>query len=124
MLPAQLGIIGFVAPIVAITAGYGLFQTANNTSVLTGGHTDNRGVISGLLNLSRNLGRVTGASAMGAVFAFAAATKDIAAARPDAVAKGLRVTFAFAAVLMLAAMAIAVGGRFLAGRRYVRAIAF
>ena len=35
MLPATLGIAGYVAPIVVITAGYALFQTANNTAVMT-----------------------------------------------------------------------------------------
>ena len=41
-----------------------------------------RGVVSGLLNLSRNLGLITGASVMGAVFALGSASTDIAAARP------------------------------------------
>ena len=34
MLPATFGIPGYVAPIVVITAGYALFQTANNTAVM------------------------------------------------------------------------------------------
>ena len=51
-----------------------------------------------MLNLSRNLGLITGASVMGAVFALASATTDITTARPDAVAAGMRVTFAVAAI--------------------------
>jgi hypothetical protein len=58
---------------------------------------DQRGVISGMLNLSRNLGLITGASVMGAVFALASATTDITTARPEAVARGMRITFAVAA---------------------------
>jgi Na+/melibiose symporter-like transporter len=69
---------------------------------------DQRGVISGLLNLSRNLGLITGASVMGAIFAAASSTVDIATAPPDAVATGMRVTFAVAAVLILVALVIAV----------------
>ena len=80
ILPATHGVTGFIAPIVVITGGYGLFQTANNTDVMTGISPDQRGVISGMLNLSRNLGRLTGASVMGAVFAFAAATSTITTA--------------------------------------------
>jgi EmrB/QacA subfamily drug resistance transporter len=109
MLPATLGIPGYVAPIVVVTAGYALFQTANNTAVMAEVGSDQRGVVSGLLNLSRNLGLITGASVMGAVFALASATTDIAAARPEAVATGMRVTFAVAAVLIVVALAAAAG---------------
>src|SRR5207244_2296052 len=67
VLPATLGIPGYTAPIVVITAGYALFQTANNTAVMMDIRPDQRGVISGMLNLSPNLGLITGASVMGAV---------------------------------------------------------
>ena len=67
---------------------------------------EQRGVMSGMLNLSRNLGLITGASVMGAVFAFAAATTDITTARPEAVARGMRITFAVATALILVALAI------------------
>lgn len=116
-LPATFGILGYIAPIAVITLGYALFQTANNTTVMTDVRPDQRGVISGLLNLSRNLGLVTGASVMGAVFALASATTDITTARPEAVATGMRVTFAVAATLMIGALAIAVGSRALAKRK-------
>ena len=68
---------------------------------------DQRGVISGMLSLSRNLGLITGASVMGAVFALASATTNIVTARPEAVAAGVRITFAVAAVLIVVALAIA-----------------
>jgi hypothetical protein len=69
-----------------------------------------------MLNLSRNLGLITGASVMGAVFALASATVDVTTARPEAVAAGMRTTFAVAAILIVVALAIAVGGRALAAR--------
>lgn len=109
MLPATLGIPGYIAPIVIITVGYALFQTANNTAVMTDIDADQRGVISGLLNLSRNLGLITGASVMGAVFALASAAIDITTADPQAVATGLRITFAVAGILIVVALAIALG---------------
>jgi MFS family permease len=111
MLPATFGIPGYVAALVVITVGYALFQTANNTAVMANISPDQRGVISGLLNLSRNLGLITGASVMGAVFALASATADIATAEPEAVATGLRSTFAVAAMLIVVALAIAIGSR-------------
>jgi len=107
LLPTTLGVAGFIVPIVVITAGYGLFQTANNTAVMADLRPDQRGGISGLLNLSRNLGRITGASVMGAVFAFAAATTDLTTAPPEAIATGMRVTFAVAAMLVVGAFVLA-----------------
>ena len=56
LMPLRLGVAGYIAPLVVLTAGYALFQAANNTAVLTNIPPDQRGVISGLLNLSRNLG--------------------------------------------------------------------
>jgi EmrB/QacA subfamily drug resistance transporter len=115
-LPASFGIGGYVAPIVVLTAGYALFQTANNTAVMADIGPDRRGVVSGMLNLSRNLGLITGASVMGAVFALASASADITTAHPAAVSTGMRITFAVAGMLIVAALAIAVGSRGLAAR--------
>jgi EmrB/QacA subfamily drug resistance transporter len=102
-MPVGFGIPGYVVPIAITTAGYALFQTANNTAVLADVAPKQRGVISGLLNLSRNLGLITGASVMGAVFAL-----------PEAVATGMRATFVLAGVLIVSALAIAFKSR--AGR--------
>lgn len=109
MMPARFGIVGYIAPIVIITANYALFQAANNTAIMMDIRPDQRGVIAGLLSLSRNLGLITGASAMGAVFAIASGTIDITTARPDAVAIGMRIAFAVAAMLIVVAIAIAIG---------------
>ena len=109
MLPGTLGVAGYIAPIVLMTVCYALFQTANNTAVMADVPADSRGAISGMLNLSRNLGLITGASVMGAVFAFASAATDITTAGPAAVATGMRITFAVAGVLIVAALAIVAG---------------
>jgi hypothetical protein len=68
---------------------------------------DQRGVVSGMLNLSRNLGLITGASVMGAVFALGSGTANIMTAHPEAVTAGMRITFGIAAVLIIPALAIA-----------------
>ncbi|WP_078893025.1 MFS transporter [Streptomyces sp. NRRL F-2580] len=111
LAPETSGVLGYVVPLAAVTAGYAVFQTANNTAVMADVRPDQRGVVSGMLNLSRNLGLVTGASAMGAVFAFASETTDITTAGAHAVAGGMRVTFAVAAVLVLLALAVTLTGR-------------
>lgn len=110
-LPVSCGIPGYIIPIAVMTSGYGLFQTANNTAVMTDIRPDQRGIISGMLNLSRNLGLITGTAVLGAVFAFASATSDVTTARPEAVATGMRITFAVAGGLIVIALAIATGGR-------------
>ena len=110
-LPAIFGITGYIAAIVVLTPGYQLFQAANNTAVMNDVIPNQRGIISGMLSLSRNLGLITGASFMGTVFALASATNDITTARPEAVAIGMRTTFAVAAGLIVIALTIAVGSR-------------
>jgi len=104
VLPARFGVLGYLGPIVIITAHYALFQAANNTAIMTNAQPDQRGVISGLLNLSRNLGLITGASVMGALFAFASHATDITAAHPEAVAGGMRITFGVGGGLMIVAV--------------------
>jgi MFS family permease len=116
MMPTRFGIPGYLIPIVVITASYALFQAANNTAVMKDICPDQRGVISGLLNLARNLGLISGASAMGAVFALAVSTTDVATAHAEAVAAGMGITFAVAAILIVLALAIVVGSRALAAR--------
>jgi len=116
MLPTSFGVPGYIAPLAVITAGFALFQAANNTAVMTNIRAEQRGVISGLLNLSRNLGLITGASVMGTVFALGSAATDIMTARPEAVAAGMRITFAVAAALVFVALAIASAGHALSRR--------
>ena len=111
LLPSTLGVPGYIAPIVVVSAGYALFQTANNTAVMADIGADRRGVVSGMLNLSRNLGLVTGASAMGAVFTLASGGTDVGMAYPEGVATGMRVTFAVAALLVVVALTAALASR-------------
>lgn len=105
------GAAGYIAAIVVVTANYALFQAANNTSIMTNIRPDQRGVVSGMLSLSRNLGLITGASVMGAVFTAASATTDITMAPPEAVAKGMQITFAVAGALIVVALAAALATR-------------
>ncbi len=109
----RFGITAYLAPILFMTAGYALFQAANNTAIMADIHPDQRGVISGLLYLSRNLGLITGASLMGAIFAAATESANIMTASPAAVAAGMRTTFLVATVLVVAGLMTAVWGRVL-----------
>lgn len=56
--------------IALITIGYAIFQTANNTGVMFGIDSKQKGILSGVLNLSRNIGLINGATLMGTIFSF------------------------------------------------------
>ncbi|RUZ72844.1 MFS transporter [Mesorhizobium sp. M7A.F.Ca.US.006.01.1.1] len=105
----RLGIAGYVVAITVTCIGYALFQTSNNAAVMAGVDAGQRGVVSGLLNLSRNLGLITGASLMGAIFAVASAEghEGIGLLSSEAAARGMQVTFQTATVLALAALFLA-----------------
>jgi MFS family permease len=104
LLPSSSGIPGYLASLSAITAGYALFQSANNTSIMASADGGRRGAISGLLALARNLGLITGASVMGAVFAGASQLSGSAEV-------GLRVTFLVATTIAIVAIVVTLSGR-------------
>ncbi|MBL8645482.1 MAG: MFS transporter [Rhodospirillaceae bacterium] len=108
VMPVSAGVAGYVVPLALLTAGYAQVQAANNTTIMTAAPDAHRGVVSGLLNLSRNLGLITGASAMGAVFALASRSHEAGLFNPEAAAAGLRATFAVAAGLVAVAALAAV----------------
>ena len=111
LLPQRFGVAGYIGSVFFLTVGYSVFQAANNTAVMAAAPKDERGVVAGILSLSRNMGLVTGASLMGAVFALASGAAKITIAHPDAVARGMRATFAVAAVLVLVAIALTISRR-------------
>jgi MFS family permease len=99
------GIASYVVPIAVTCFGYALFQTSNNAAVMSGVAAGERGVVSGLLSLSRNLGLITGASLMGAIFAVASAGESPLTSA--AAAHGMQVTFQTATALAVAALFLA-----------------
>lgn len=107
ILPNSMGISGYILAIVVLTLGYQLFQAANNTATLTDVPRERQGTVSGLLNLSRNIGMIIGASGLGALFSLAAGTAELAQASHSAVATGMQMTFLVAGCMMLCAIAVA-----------------
>lgn len=105
ILSTASGVAGYVASIVAMTAGYGLFQTANNSATIAMAVAAERGAISGMLSLSRNLGLVAGASAMGAVFTWGSrGIIHFRNAEYNATVSGFHATFTVAVGLILATL--------------------
>ena len=95
------GVATYVVAILFISVGLAFFQTPNNTAVMADARPEARGLVSGLLALARNLGLITGASLMGALFAHAAG--DAATASPNSVAEGMQFAFRIAAIMAAAA---------------------
>lgn len=110
ILPGAIGLPGYVCSLVVITSGYALFQAANTTALLAGASKDQRGVISALLSLGRNVGLITGASAMGALFALAS---DGTAAGGQ---HGLQLVFAVASGFVATALGLSARAQRRAGR--------
>jgi MFS family permease len=108
LMPLSSGVAGYVLPLVVVTGGFALFQAANNTAVLSGVDSTTRGLVSGVLNLSRNLGLITGASVMGAVFAIGTGHAQVGEASADAIARGMHIAFLVAAMLASLALALAI----------------
>jgi MFS family permease len=108
-MPGSWGVPGYIASLAVITAGYGLFQAANNTSIIGRVTPDQRGLVSGLLGLARNLGFITGASAMGAIFAAGARGVPSIGLLPGA-ETGMHLTFAASAALGLLGLLLSVWG--------------
>ena len=96
----------YIARIVLITAGHGLFQAANNTAVMTSVQSGSSGAVAGMLNLARNLGLIIGASVMGTIFTLASTAVAVRAGHPEAAMTGMRATFAVATLLVLLSLAI------------------
>jgi len=69
LLPILIGIPGYILAMVLMTPGFQLFLAANNTAAMNLAAEAHRGVLSGLLGLSRNLGLMTGASLLPLLFA-------------------------------------------------------
>jgi len=110
LLPGWFGVGGYVGALAVITGGYALFQAANNTAIMTAATGELRGVTSALLGLSRNLGLITGASAMGALFALGSRGVAILGLQSGGGEAGMRLTFAVATAGAVFAILVAAWG--------------
>ncbi|WP_349920211.1 MFS transporter [Aeromonas veronii] len=99
MLPTSWGPLGYLLPILLLTAGYALFQTANNGAVVGGAHERDRGAVAGLLTLARNLGQFGGAAGLGALFS-ALVGSEMGGASAMALRTGMQLSFVAAGLLL------------------------
>lgn len=109
------GVIGYLAALMLLTASYALANTANTAGLMQTAPADQRGLLSGLMTLARNLGLIAGASGMATIFAFGSGAAEIADVSPAQAAQGLRIAFLVAgglAVLGICMTARTFSGRF------------
>lgn len=107
-LPYSFGLGGFIVAFMLLSPGYQVFLAALNTSVMENSLAHDRGVTSGLLNLSRNFGFILGASTISALFwllaDFNISTEQVAQRFRVAMAG----TFAFSCVLVSGVVLLAI----------------
>lgn len=109
-LPRLLGVVGYGLALMLLTPGFQLFLAANNTAVMLGAVDARRGMLSGLLGLSRNLGFMTGASVMSGLFIALLGPQGISGSTPAGIADAFTTTFLAAAGLSGGALLLAISG--------------
>ncbi|MBN9670197.1 MFS transporter [Roseibium aggregatum] len=115
-LPRYFGVGGYVAALIILTPAFQMFLAANNTAVMAGASREERGRLSGLLGLSRNLGLMTGASAMSTLFVVFMGTGDPAEALIADVSHAFTMTFFIAAALAMTALGVAIWSNYGCGQ--------
>ena len=106
VLPIWWGPAGYVIALIVLTPGFQLFLASNNATVMQAAPDEQRGMTSGLLGLSRNLGLLAGASAMATLFAALIGTESIATASRAAIGSAFSAVFLVAAGLAIIAMGL------------------
>ncbi|MCW4466574.1 MFS transporter [Glutamicibacter sp. MNS18] len=99
LAPGSWGVAGFLLGAVLLTPGNQLFMAANNTVVMSRAGERRQGQLSGMLNLARNLGFITGTALMSLVFDLTSTMSNAGASTGLRAAFGLGVVFALAALV-------------------------
>ncbi len=101
------GVRGYVMALLLMTPGFQLFLAANNTVVMVQADPEHRGLLAGLLGLSRNLGLIAGASLPPLLFASVLGQPGLAESPAPVIGHAFRVTFLAAAGLAVLALLLA-----------------
>ena len=105
-LKVTYGLMGYLICLITMGVGYATFLSTNNTLTMINTLPQTRGSISGILNLSRNLGLLTGASLMSTIFASVSDITDIETANAYKVEAGLHAVYQLANVFLIAAITV------------------
>jgi len=105
-LSISFGLVGYILCLMTIGCGYATFTSSNNTLTMSGASPNVRGSISGILNLSRNLGLLTGASLMSTVFDSVSFISHTSTLQPASLEEGLNAVYRLAVGLLIGAIVI------------------
>ncbi|MBU6953119.1 MFS transporter [Hahella sp. HN01] len=105
-LSAATGAIGYVACLMVTAIGYAIFTVANNTQLMARAAPEQRGQISGLLNLARNLGMLTGAALMSALFDSVTSASALGALTSQLAETGLHRVYACVSLVLCVGLAV------------------
>jgi hypothetical protein len=104
----------FILRYMPFAFGFGMFQSPNNSAIMSAAPRDRMGVAGGLLSLSRTLGQTTGLPLMGALFsalvlAFAnlPASTDATTAPAEALVAGINGAYRIAAGIVFVSSLLA-----------------
>jgi EmrB/QacA subfamily drug resistance transporter len=114
-LTPETGVAGYLLRLVPLAVGLGTFSSPNNSAVMGEAPPERLGVASGLLSLSRSLAQTIGMPVMGTIFSatLVSYTKvetlpDISEVAPDALVKGLTMTYFSGGVFIIAVSIFAI----------------
>lgn len=112
VLPAFIGVPGYLIGMALATPGFQLFLAANNTAAMSQIGLQHRGLLSGLLGLSRTLGLLAGAALVPVFFACMLDHQLLAENSRQSVTHAFTITFlATAGLCITALLSIAQPGR-------------
>ena len=119
-LDTDTGAIAYLATMLPVGIGMGIFQSPNNSAIMGSVPPRRLGVTSGLLTITRITGQLSGISILGAVWASRVAAHagvrgEPSAAAPRAQVAGLRETMLVSAGLIAVSLAVAAWGRWRGG---------
>jgi MFS family permease len=99
-LPVITGTYGYIAALIILTPGRQMFLAATHTFIMQNAIKTEKGLVSGILNLSKNLGLLTGASLVGGVFLLRLHADSISQASPHQVSTAFTEIFIFTAIIL------------------------
>lgn len=105
-LDISFGVLGYIACLAFTAIGYGTFTSSNNTQIMNLVTSNQGGQVSGLLNLSRNLGLLTGATLMSALFELNTHTSVTGTFTAKLAELGLNRVYVVATVLLCIALVL------------------
>jgi EmrB/QacA subfamily drug resistance transporter len=111
-LDGQMRDLDYIWRVIPLGLGWGMFQSPNNTAILSAVPPERLGIASGLLSLTRTLGQTTGLPLFATIFATSALAgtglRDVTSASPGAIVDGFQSTFQVAGVMVAIAAGLTI----------------